>query len=266
MAIRKHVSWDGEKFRGYVDLGNDVEEDDSAPVAKDALVLMAVSVNNTWKVPCGYFFVDGLSGAERANLVKVCIKKLHDAGVDVVSLTCDGPSCHIKMLTELGACLKPVNLQPYFVHPLNKNKKVHLLLDVCHMLKLIRNTLGEGGVLMDKDGNKVYWQYIIALHKLQDEEGLRLGNKLKLAHIQWWQQKMKANLAAQAFSSSVADAIEYCTNTPKLPQFQGSEATVQFIRLFYRLFLYPQLPKSLCQRIQVRTSHQQQSCLGSISR
>lgn len=77
---------------------------------------------------------------------------------------------------------------------------------------------------------------------------------------------MKANLAAQAFSSSVADAIEYCTNTPKLPQFQGSEATVQFIRLFYRLFLYPQLPKSLCQRIQVRTSHQQQSCLGSISR
>ena len=50
MAIRKHVSWDGEKFRGYVDLGNDVEEDDSAPVAKDALVLMAVSVNNTWKV------------------------------------------------------------------------------------------------------------------------------------------------------------------------------------------------------------------------
>ena len=134
------------------------------------------------------------------------------------------------------------------------------------MLKLIRNTLGEGGVLMDKDGNKVYWQYIIALHKLQDEEGLRLGNKLNLAHIQWWQQKMKANLAAQAFSSSVADAIEYCTNTPKLPQFQGSEATVQFIRLFYRLFLYPQLPKSLCQRIQVRTSHQQQSCLGSISR
>ena len=115
MAIRKHVSWDGEKFRGYVDLGNDVEEDDSAPVAKDALVLMAVSVNNTWKVPCGYFFVDGLSGAGRAKLVKVCIQKLRDAGVDVVSLTCDGPSCHFKMLTELGACLKPVNLQPYFV-------------------------------------------------------------------------------------------------------------------------------------------------------
>ena len=50
MAIRKDVSWDGKKFRGYVDLGNDVANDDSAPVAKDALVFMVVEVNETWKV------------------------------------------------------------------------------------------------------------------------------------------------------------------------------------------------------------------------
>ena len=34
-----------------------------------------------------------------------------------------------------------------------------------------------------------------------------LGNKLKLAHIRWWQQKMKINLAAQTFSASVADIL-----------------------------------------------------------
>jgi hypothetical protein len=62
IAIRKHVSWDGKKFRGYVDVGNGVDENDSSPVAKDALVLMAVAINGSWKVPCGYFFVDGLSG------------------------------------------------------------------------------------------------------------------------------------------------------------------------------------------------------------
>ena len=45
MAIKKHVSWDGKRFRGYVDLGNGVDDDDSSPVAKDALVLMVVSVN-----------------------------------------------------------------------------------------------------------------------------------------------------------------------------------------------------------------------------
>ena len=31
---------------------------------------------------------------ERENLVKVCIKSLHDAGMVVVSLTCEGPACH----------------------------------------------------------------------------------------------------------------------------------------------------------------------------
>ena len=47
---------------------------------------------------------------------------------------------------------------------------------------------------------------------------------------------MKVNLAAQALSSSVADAIEYCSRVLKLEQFQGSEATVQLIRLFNHLF------------------------------
>ena len=28
MAIKKHVSWDGKKYHGYVDLGNDAELDD----------------------------------------------------------------------------------------------------------------------------------------------------------------------------------------------------------------------------------------------
>ena len=202
MAIRKHVSWDGKRFRGYVDVGNGTDENDSSPVAKEALVLMAVAVNGSWKVPCGYFFIDGLNGKERANLVKVCIKKLSDVGVNVVSLTCNGTSCHFTMLQELGACLNIENLQCYFVHPLDKNKNIYVLLDVCHMLKLVRNTLGSYGILIDKDDNKVCWKYIIELQKLQDKEGLRLGNELKLAHIQWQQQKMKVDLAAQSLEAT----------------------------------------------------------------
>ena len=61
--------------------------------------------------------------------------------------------------------------------------------------------------------SKIYWKYIVELQKLQEKEGLHLGNKLKAAHIQWRQQKMKVNLAAQVFSASVADAIEYCADT-----------------------------------------------------
>ena len=64
MAIRRHVAWDGEKYRGFVDLGCGVDDNDSSPVAKDALVIMAVCINKLWKVPLGYFFIDGLTGQE----------------------------------------------------------------------------------------------------------------------------------------------------------------------------------------------------------
>lgn len=84
--------------------------------------------------------------------------------------------------------MDPNDLQPYFPHPLDKTKKVYVMLDVCHMLKLIRNTLGVGGILLDKE---VMWQYIVELENLQRKEGLRLGNKLKRLHIGWRQQKMK---------------------------------------------------------------------------
>ena len=197
-------------------------------------------MNSSWKVPVGYFFINGLDGKEDANLVKLCIKKLDDVGVDVISLTCDGPSYHFAMLRELGAKMSPPNLKPYFVHILSHfvwdKKKVYVLLDMCHMLKLTRNTLADGGILVDGDGHKTCWEYITALQKLQESEGLRSGNKLKQVHINWWQQKMKVNLAAQTFSASVADAIDYCRDTLKLPEFQGSQETVAFMRTFDHVF------------------------------
>ncbi|KAK1895908.1 DNA transposase THAP9 [Dissostichus eleginoides] len=98
------------------------------------------------------------------------------------------------------------------------------------MLKLLRNVFSTVGVLVREDGQQIMWKYIEELHKLQEKEGLRLGNKLKMAHIQWRNPKMKVNLAAQLFSSSVADAVEYSEKELKYPQFTGSAATVQFLR------------------------------------
>ena len=236
MSIRKHVAWDGIRYRGFVDLGDGIEDDDSLPVAKDVLVLMAVCINGSWKVPCGYFFIDGLSGCERANLISVCLQRLWDTGVQAVSVTCDGPSCHFTMMKELGASLSLEHMDPAFPHPVNSDEKVSVILDVCHMLKLVRNTFAAGGVLVDRSGGRILWQYVKDLNKLQQKEGLRLANKLKASHINWHQQKMKVNIAAQSLSSSVADAIEYCANVLKLPQFQNSEATVSFIRMFDHLF------------------------------
>ena len=105
------------------------------------------------------------------------------------------------------------------------------------MLKLLRNTLGSYGNLIDNDGDKICWKYIVELQKLQDDEGLRLGNKLKLAHIKLEQQKMKVDLAAQASVQVWLMLLSIAhSNVLKLPQFQGSKATVKFIRHIDLLF------------------------------
>ena len=104
------------------------------------------------------------------------------------------------------------------------------------MLKLMRNTLGDGGILVDADGQKIRWQYLVELNKLQQEEGLHLANKLSSVHVGWQAQNMKVYIAAQTLSSSVATAIEFCRVNLKLPQFEGSKATVRFLRLIDHLF------------------------------
>ena len=173
MAIRKHIQF------GFVDVGNG-QQDDSAPMAKDALVLMVVSVNASWKIPVAYFLMDGMSGPERANVIRECLLRLHATGVQVVSLTCDGPSCHFSMFNDIGAdlSLNTSTFQTSFPHPSDTSIRVNILLDACHMLKLVRNTLVDRGVLFAAEGGRISWGFIESLNTLQ-EEGLRLGESPK---------------------------------------------------------------------------------------
>ena len=183
MAIRKHLECDGHKYVGFTDIGNGIDDGDySSPLASEAFVFMAVSLNSNWKVPLGYFLIDGLSASERANLVKTCLLKLSDIGVKTVSLTCDGPSCNQSMIKLLGAKLHVDDLDPSFVHPADSNQKIHVVLDACHMLKLVRNTLATQKIITDGNGGNIKWELIEELHKIKDEEGLRLGNRLR-GHI-----------------------------------------------------------------------------------
>ena len=207
MAIRRQIDWDGKRFVGYLDMGVPVEDNTGLPVVHEALVFLIVSLTEHWKVPVGYFLIDGLGGSERANLVKLCLERLYDCGVRVLSLTFDGCRANNTMSNLLGASFDPDSLQPMFQHPSNPDLFVCIVFDACHMLKLMRNLLAEKKIILDEAGRQIKWSYIEELHKLQQEEGLRAGNKLHERHIEFKRQKMKVKLAAQTLSSSVANAL-----------------------------------------------------------
>jgi len=129
VAIRQHVEWDGQKFQGYIDMGTGLH-DDGMPIAKEALTFMVVGVNDSFKVPVGYFLIDGLGGTERANLVKQFLSKLHDVGVIIVSLTFDGSAANIAVAKSLGCNFDVFrdDFQTSFKHP-NSDHDVALFLD-----------------------------------------------------------------------------------------------------------------------------------------
>ena len=107
------------------------------------------------------------------------------------------------------------------------------MLDVCYMLKLVRNTFGRRDII---DGRNwvMKWKFIDHLHKLQ-WKSLRLGNRPKAEHMHWKKNIMKVRLAAQVVSSSVADSVKFCQS--QKPTVSGDSETVRSLSLHPMLWI-----------------------------
>lgn len=160
--------------------------------ATEVLVLMVVAINEHWKLPIGYFFINSMTGATKANLVKEALVKLCSTGITIISITCDGPTANFTMMEELDGRVKKIaQLQTYFEHPSN-SALVYIILDACHILKLLRNCWAVLGIIIDDERNLIDWNLVVKLFELQELEELRFANKLSKAHVEWQRQKMKA--------------------------------------------------------------------------
>jgi len=61
MAIRQQMEFDGKKFYGHCDIGDNIASDESS-IAKEALVFLVVGINKLWKMPIAYFLINGMHG------------------------------------------------------------------------------------------------------------------------------------------------------------------------------------------------------------
>lgn len=236
MSIREQLLYRHGRFYGGVDLGCGATSDNDQQLARNALVFMAFGINGHWKVPVGYFLVNSLTGQERANLLKLCLQLIHQTGIIVHSVTFDGAASNIAMCKILGAnfCYG-LDFRPYFAHPVTQ-EKVFVFWDVCHMVKLVRNTLGDKKVLTHRDSSyQIRWSYIEKLYEVQEAEGLRCATKLTKSHIQFGDNRMRVKYATQVLSNSVAKALDMC-KILQLPGFFGSETTSKFCSMFDQIF------------------------------
>lgn len=239
MAIRQKSDFDGNIFHGYVSHGSSDKH-----LAKEALVFMVVAINSHWKLPIGYFLIAGLGATEKKKLFIQCLDQLNEINANVISLTFDGARSNISMAKQLGSQIyydtethinniSESSLKPSFIHC---GKKIRIIYDACHAIKLVRGALAEKGPFIDNEDNEISWHFIVQLEKLQESEGVHLGNKLRKAHVNFFKQKMKVRLAVQVLSQSVADALKFCRDVFKNKIFENCGATIQFIEIINKIF------------------------------
>ena len=222
MAIRKQVQWESakNKNRGFIDYG---PLDAPQIVASEALVFLLVGLQGHWKQPIGYFLTDKASASVQTQLINIALVKASDAGLKIWCVISDGTTTNISTFKKLGCSFGNTydSISPKFQHPIT-GEDVFVVLDACHMLKLARNALAFLGTICSSDGDKIQWKFFHALNLLQEQEGLKLANKLSNNHIQFEKHKMNVSLAAQTLSASVVDAIDFMNIVQKQSEFQNS--------------------------------------------
>lgn len=160
MGIRKQVTWNAEKesFDGFAtELSSKSRQKSKLPLAKDALVFMAVGPN--FKVAVAYFLLSGLDAVERAALTQEVIKSVDATGAKSISLTSDGLSANIAVAKLLGADFK--SEKPFFPRPGKPNEKIYVVFDPSHMIKLVRKYFSEHQLYYH--GDKLRWDLLVKL-------------------------------------------------------------------------------------------------------
>ena len=157
MSIKELVEYcpDLKRTFGTVDYGQDVSmgETDKSKPANEALVAMLVGIKGNWKLPIGYFLINGLKASILSGIIRNCLILTYNIGMLVLNVTMDGTGHNVSALEKLGAKIlvqERIQMKTSFPHP-NETAgyEVSVYLDPLHMFKLIRNTLA--------DYKELYW-------------------------------------------------------------------------------------------------------------
>lgn len=151
MSIRKQLVWEPNKgkYSGSVEFGV-TDGPDSPDLASEVLVFMFVSLTKRFMCPIAFFYVNKINSSILSSLLSSAIKKLHEIGIKIWSVTCDGASSNVQCFKKLGCNFDVNNLNCKFTV---SNLEVSVVFDACHMLKLARNALADKQLFKSVNGD-----------------------------------------------------------------------------------------------------------------
>lgn len=239
MYIRKQVLWcnQNQKYVGYVSYGENEEQkkEKLMPIANQAIVFLLNGINQCIEFPVCYHFIRTLNASDKAALYLEIIEKITKCGVVIKNITFDGLASNFAMCKILGAQLDifASDFKPFVLNPVNQSK-IFIMFDNCHAEKLVRNTLGNKGLIYDENNEHIEWAHFEDLLKFSEQYNIST-HKLSKKHIDFKSSIMNVKIATETMSNSVADSFQYL-HDKGVTKFQKVTPTIHFIRIFNNLF------------------------------
>lgn len=231
-SMKQNVQWlhEQKKFSGFV---TELRANGECPIASNAFVFMATVVGENVSIPIAYFCVSGLNGDERAAFLNQILIALHEIGVKVMNITFDGLAANFTICEVFGASFDLRELKVFITLPVD-GSKIYILLDICHMIKLLRSILGDFGAILDPRRGTINWKYFERLISYREKNDF-VTHRLTKHHILYWKNRMNVRLATQVFSKASASTIEYLRKSGD-KFFKNSKATEYWTRTLDSLF------------------------------
>lgn len=232
--IRRHIQYDHQKkqWLGYSQYGK-IGKDGSVPIANNILVFMVTALNHRISIPVAYIPIVSLDAIDKRDLLRDILTTLHNVGVKIINITFDGLLANRKACEILGASFEPTNIVPFFPHPVD-GCNVYIMLDACHMLKLIRNALGDLKCINDRSRGPIEWKYFEQLEIYRVKSNF-VTHRLNKRHLQYDRNRMNVRLAVETFSNSVACSMRHLLDSG-VEDFKNSSSTIYLIEKMNTVF------------------------------
>ena len=222
MSLKQQLTFDKnwDKIVGYTEGGN---------LATHALVFMVRGLRTKWKQALAFFFTHNtIASSKLPHLIKDCVTKLFAIGLFVRCLVCDQGATNVAAVKQMGFSVDSPR-----VLIANLPHKVHVIFDVPHLLKNVRNNLQRHDIQVGD--STASWKHVDHFYRIDKMSPIRLAPKLTDRHIDLGSaSKMRVSLAAQVLSHSVAAGIKMRIITKELAV--DAAFTAEFIENIDKLF------------------------------
>ena len=224
MSLKSQIVFDKhiDKILGYTDRNS---------LANHALVFMVRGLHAKWKQAVAFHFTHNtVSTPDLAVMITECIQKVSLVGLSIRCVVCDQGATNVAALKSLGFTTE---LPQISVSLNNENRRIHVIFDVPHLLKNVRNNLQKHNI--EFGTSTASWNDIRRFYEIDSKQSIRLAPRLTSRHLNVTStQKMRVRLAAQTLSHSVSVGMKMLITNQQLPV--SAKGTAEFAEKIDTIF------------------------------